>query len=95
MTKTFAQRNKERIARVREDLLAAAPPPKIHRSRLSQNYHPRPIDYFTGICYYEYGVGLIDLCHDCARQRGYREPIGGSLRRCQKCGKRAKEHDNG
>jgi hypothetical protein len=84
MPKSHMQRNRERIARVREKFLATVSV----KARAPQcAYQGRPIDRSTGICYYEFGVGLIDLCHDCATQQGYREPLGGSERRCQECGR--------
>lgn len=84
MPKSYMQRNRERIARLRPEMLATFPQNKPRQQR-PRTLASRPVDRSTGICYYEYGIGVIDLCDTCADGR---TPLGGSERRCEQCGKR-------
>lgn len=85
MPKSYMQRNRERIARLRPEMLATFPQNKPRQQR-TRTRASRPVDRATGICYYEYGIGLVDLCDICADGR---TPLGGAERRCEQCGKAA------
>lgn len=91
MRKTLLERNRERIAKVRDELLTASPPRRKWTRRPAVELKTYPIiDRSTGICYYEVGHGVIDLCDGCAVRAGRRDPLGGSERRCEECGRMAK-----